>query len=317
MASHKLKEIIKSPVDKVSNTVLLEEFDSSETIALYQKDFGIDVKEYFPEDAFQLRQCSKTKYRFFYPQTLEGKEQLYVELHNNRSSYYGFPKWEHITAIEAISNLNLCSLLEIGCATGDFIAHLKENTSIQTAGIELNKSAAETGRNSGLTIYDEIIEEHVKKGFKYDMICSFQVVEHIFDINSFFTNSIKLLEEGGYIVFGVPHSNPYLYYFDRLHTLNLPPHHVGLWDEKTIKNIAKHFNLKIIQIKLEKPSAYEIETIIRLWRMDKRVGFKINSIIINLFLKVGRKIKMENFAFKIIADFLKGRNIIGILQKQN
>lgn len=308
--------MIKSPVDNISSTELLEEYDSSEVIALYQNDYGIDVTEYFPKNKFQLRQCSKTKYRFFYPETLEGKEQLYVELHNNRPSYYRFPKWEHQIAIKTIKKLNIDNLLEIGCATGDFISFLKVNTQIQTAGIELNKSAAEIGRNRGLCIYDEVIEEYLKKGLKYDLICSFQVLEHIYDINSFFSNSIKLLKKNAYIIFGVPHSNPYLYYFDRLHTLNLPPHHVGLWDKKTIQNIAEHFNLEVIDIQIEKPTTNELNEILRFWTTHAKKKYRLTAWICEGIRKAGRILKIEKELIKVMKKLFRGRNVIAILKKR-
>ncbi len=309
--------MVKSPVDKVADTILVEEFDSSEVIELYRKDYKIDVGEYFPQDKFQLRRCSKTNYRFFYPQTLEGKEQLYIDLHNNRPSYYRFPKWEHQAVISAIEKLEIKTLLEVGCATGDFISYLKENTPIEASGIELNRTATEIGRARGLKIHDEIIEDHSKKGLKYDLICSFQVVEHIYDIHSFFSNSVRLLNKKGYIIFGVPHSNPYLYYFDKLHTLNLPPHHVGLWDKKTIQNIAKNFNLEVVDVQIEEPSIYEISEIIKFWRNSERLKYRASSLVARGFIKVGKQLRVENFTNKILTKMIKGRNILGILKTKD
>lgn len=308
--------MIKSPVDNISKTELVEEFDSFEVVNLYQNDYGIDVKKYFLNDKFQLRKCSKTNYRFFYPETLEGKEKLYLDLHKNRPDYYRFPKWEHQTSLDIINNLEIGKLLEIGCATGDFIYYLKNNTKIQCSGIELNKNAAEIGRKRNLLIYDEVIEEHLKKGLKYDLVCSFQVLEHIYDINSFFTNSMELLNKNGYIIFGVPHSNPYLYYFDKFHTLNLPPHHIGLWDKKTIINIASHFNLEVIKIEIEKPTIDEINKILILWASEAQLKFKFKSLVYKSIIKIADLLNIKSINMKLIPKLIKGRNLVAVLKKR-
>ncbi|QEK50336.1 class I SAM-dependent methyltransferase [Pedobacter aquae] len=309
--------MIKSPIDNISNTELVEEFDSTKIIDLYLKDYGIDVSEYFQKGKFQLRRCIKTKYRFFYPETLEGKEKLYIDLHKNRSTYYRFPKWEHQTSLDIIKNLEISELLEIGCATGDFIYYLKNNTKIQCSGIELNKNAADFCKIRGLNVYDEIIEEHKNRGLKYNLVCSFQVLEHIYDVNSFFINSLNLLDKNGYIIFGVPNSNPYLYYSDKFHTLNLPPHHIGLWDKKTIINVASHFNLEVIRIQIENPTIDEINKILTFWANETQLKFRSKYLIYKFIIKIADIFNIKSIKTKVIPQLIKGRNIVAVLKKRD
>jgi 2-polyprenyl-3-methyl-5-hydroxy-6-metoxy-1,4-benzoquinol methylase len=63
----------------------------------------------------------------------------------------------------------------------------------------------------------------------YDAVCLFQVLEHMHDISGFFKHVRAFIKPQGKLIISVPNNNPYLYVNDKLHTLNLPPHHMGLW----------------------------------------------------------------------------------------
>lgn len=306
----------KSPFNPNFSTRIIAEIDSKLIIQKYWNEFRTDVKEYFKTEKFQLLQCNKTKYRFFYPLDLEGQEKLYIDLSTNRKSYYRFPKWEHTTVINFLANYKIRSLLEIGCANGDFIHFIRRCYRIKVSGIELNSQAVDEGKRRGLDIHSERIEMHKEKNIKYEAICSFQVIEHVSDVKLFFSNSLDILESGGLFIFGVPNSNPYLYYFDRNHTLNMPPHHMGLWDKETVKNVAKLFNLKVIKIFIEPPSDYEVETIINQWVNNGGLINRIFGLVCKEVLQVSGKINKRKLVLSLLKLIFQGRNLVAILQKK-
>ena len=47
---------------------------------------------------------------------------------------------------------------------------------------------------------------------------------------------------------GVPNNEPYFQGYDKYCTLNLPPHHMGLWNRKVFERTAPLFGLKILQV---------------------------------------------------------------------
>lgn len=69
-------------------------------------------------------------------------------------------------------------ILDIGCATGDFLEVAKK-AGFETYGLELSKWSVKIARNKGLNIYRESIKTHAKKNkSKYDIVTLWGVIEH-------------------------------------------------------------------------------------------------------------------------------------------
>ena len=77
---------------------------------------------------------------------------------------------------------------------------------------------------------------------RFSFICSFQVLEHVYEVYGFLNSAIALLKNKGKLIIAVPNNNPYFLKHDKYHTLNLPPHHMGIWDERSLKFIGKLFD---------------------------------------------------------------------------
>jgi SAM-dependent methyltransferase len=174
--------------------------------------------------------------------------RTFYQLLQQRPDYYSNWNWEHGEAVKHFPNGS--AVLEIGCGTGSFLKRVQ--STCRVAGLELNKSAIAVARAEGLNVYDELIEEHAKKNPEaYDVVCAFQVFEHIYEVKPFIEAALRCLKPGGKLVFGVPNNNPYLYKYDRLHTLNLPPHHSGLWDIASLKKLPDFFAMKNVFLFVE------------------------------------------------------------------
>ena len=129
---------------------------------------------------------------------------------------------------------------------------------LNVTGIEINSLAVKRAREKGLTIYEERIENHSSKNkFKYDIICSFQVLEHISDVKSFIEACLTCLKTEGILIISVPNNLSFISEFDAI--LNMPPHHVGLWDESSLQKISSFFSMKFDSIYKEPLQEYHKE----------------------------------------------------------
>jgi 2-polyprenyl-3-methyl-5-hydroxy-6-metoxy-1,4-benzoquinol methylase len=69
---------------------------------------------------------------------------------------------------------------------------------------------------------------------EFDVVCFFQVLEHIKDVDSFMRSSITILKNKGKILIAVPNNDAFVMKYDYLRGVgNVPPppphhHHVGL-----------------------------------------------------------------------------------------
>ena len=228
---------IKSPLTNSTNIKLERSIKTALIIDKWQKD-GIDVSRFFVNlDEIKLYRCLDSGYRFFYPFNLEGDNQFYQDLQKFPWYYFDW-KWEYNIALKQIKPGD--KVLEIGCGDGSFLKKLSEKN-IKVRGLEFNEEAIKKCRERGLNVTGETIQEHAQNHKnEYDVTCSFQVMEHIADIKNALTASLGVLKKGGKLIISVPNNDSFLGK-DKFNLMNLPPHHMGLWDEKSLKNLEKFF----------------------------------------------------------------------------
>ena len=115
---------------------------------------------------------------------------------------------EHLQTLNKIKSKE--KVLEIGSGFGVFLELLSKKQVI-SEGLELNPEAILVCNNKGLKVHDTLIQEFVlENDDKFDVVCSFQVLEHITEVYSFIENSIKALKCNGKLVFGVPNNRGFL-----------------------------------------------------------------------------------------------------------
>ncbi len=100
-------------------------------------------------------------------------------------------------------------LLEIGCGNGTLLEFLSSQGSICT-GLEPGVTAPHLGITPGIRIIDDFFPTPRIDGDRFDIICHFNVLEHIEDPITFLNLQRQLLREGGSIIFGVPNCAEHL-----------------------------------------------------------------------------------------------------------
>ena len=299
---------MRSPVtgnDK--KTVFRKSVDVKKIIGLYSEQ-GMDVKRFFSGiDKVDILECLDTGYRFYHPYGLAADDEFYDEL-AKKNGYYLDWRWEHQVSFEKI--LEHDSILEVGCGSGNFLQQLKERKSVSCVGLELSEEAAHTAESKGIKIFRETIENHaIENKSRYDVVCFFQVLEHVPDVRSFILSAIDCLKKGGRLIIGVPNNNPYLFKRDIYHVLNLPPHHMGLWNKESLKKLTDIFPLEIKEISVE-----PLLDVDYFWKVNLNYWRNKNGFL-SYFLnfvpdRIDEKIK------GVIRYFCSGRNILAIYVKR-
>lgn len=252
-----------SPLTQKNNTVITDSFLSKDIIPLYKDQIGMDVSRFFTgKEEFYLYKDEDTGYRFYYPEGMDGDGKFYEELQKSLGAdYYHTWKFENQMAYDVIQPND--KVLDIGCGFGNFLMRAKEKTG-NAVGLELNENAVNECRKKGLSVFKEMIQQHAEthENF-YDVVCMFQVLEHIYNVKEFLEASLKVLKTGGKLIIGVPNSEPYFLGYDKYCTLNLPPHHMGLWNIKVFRELSNLFNLKILDTSYDIKGRVSAEAYVR------------------------------------------------------
>ena len=201
-----LKNLPKSPITGSGNVKVVDNFLVEDIVRLYKEQEDLNVENYFRHgEEVYLLECEDTKYRFYFPFEIIGDAAFYENLRD--SDYDRNDADDHKFAYQQI-NEN-AELLEIGCGTGKFLEQISGITKNVT-GLELNTLAAKSAVEKGFDVKVQFIEEHAKERLNYyDVVCAFQVLEHIADVKPFLEAALKLLKPNGKLIFSVPNNEPY------------------------------------------------------------------------------------------------------------
>ncbi|MBB4035072.1 2-polyprenyl-3-methyl-5-hydroxy-6-metoxy-1,4-benzoquinol methylase [Dysgonomonas hofstadii] len=293
---------IISPVTGRKNAKVVKKLNHQIIIDLYKKDLGIDTKKYFLNKDVIIYKCKDSLYRFYYPATLAGDDLFYEELQMRPKSYYSW-RWEHQKALDEINKDDF--VLDVGCGSGYFLEKLLNKTT-NIKGLEYNDLAIKQCKEKNIPVVKSDIQHFSKENIEtFDVVCAFQVLEHVYDIQSFIDSCVQVLKPNGKLIIGVPNNNPYLFKHDLYHTLNLPPHHIGLWNKKSLKRLPRFFSLKNDNLYIEPNNHYDH------W-FNVQINYFFGKSVIG---KIVRRA-----TYKIVKKFsssIDGRNILAIYRKDD
>jgi 2-polyprenyl-3-methyl-5-hydroxy-6-metoxy-1,4-benzoquinol methylase len=293
---------ITSPITDTSEAQLDTQLDARKIVDGYRNELGYDASGYYSGlQQLEIYKCQQTGYRFFYPSRLAGDESLYRHL-EKYDWYYSRWKWENDFVLGMLATND--RLLDVGCGNGFFIKGLAER-GFHAEGIELNRSAVETARAQGLNVTVASMEEYIASSHgNYDVVCAMQVLEHIYDVRSFVQTAIQLVRPGGKLIIAVPNNNPYLYRYEAYHWLNLPPHHMGLWNKDALSKAAKWFGLECEQVVAEPIQSYERYHYFSMDAEHRKLG---------VFKKLYARVR--TLLNRMSGRVIEGRNLVAVYRK--
>ncbi len=275
---------------------LKERISTKDISILYAKRAGVKVERFFLGNTIDFCRCPACGLKFYSPQTT-GDGPFYDAL-QHYNGYYLADKAEYIEAANYIKITD--EVLEVGCGEGLFTnyIHCKSYT-----GLEFSAKAIAIAEKKGLTILNEDLELHANRNNnKYDVVCYFQVLEHIDNPRKFIRDSLRCLKPGGVLLFAVPSEDSFINKAIDFY-LNMPPHHISKWTDTSFYYFEKIFPLHLLEIYHEQLNAthkgFYLKTIIntklrqlfhlKLHSIDRSISSKLIHLIsagIAFFLKL-------------------------------
>jgi len=218
------------------------EIDSVRTadLAALYRQRGIEVAAYLEAAQVIARlRCAVCDLGYFAP-PCPGDAHFYQQL-QTQSWYYQDSKPEYAYAAPFVRAGQ--RVLEVGCGKGAFGSYLAPGTIYR--GLEFNDEAVRRALDAGLDVRREPVEEHaaVHPGL-YDVVCSFQVLEHVPAPGSFIHACVGALAPGGRLIVAVPAEDSFLALAANA-PLNMPPHHVLRWSDRALRNLAEREGLLV------------------------------------------------------------------------
>lgn len=188
--------------------------------------YGFDTTRFFPDATVELLGCLDCGLRTF-DRAIPGDSDFYDKL-QLIPKYYEGDKAEFEHALATIAAIKPTSVLDVGAGCGLFLRKLLRVAGLRVRASELSERSLNTLRTVGIGIDQE--------SDKYDFVCSFQVFEHVSDLQSMMDFVDSKLLSGGTLLISVPNPESPLFR-DAFCYLDYPPHHINRFTKKGLESL--------------------------------------------------------------------------------
>lgn len=250
------------------------------------------IKFLWNGDESQVVECNNCSLVYAHP-FIAGDAKYYNMAY---SENYIYPKWKWefertVSELKTLDSKNL-KLLEIGAGTGEFLKEIvdkyiiKENIDCT----EYSEYGQTIIKKLGINCYSLDIRDELflRNKTQYDIICMFQILEHLDDLHKFFKTLNLLAKKHCKLFIGVPNNTQRKFYEIHSIFVDLSPMHLTRWNYKSMNYLAEEYGWFIQQNEKEPESRYQnMELFIRYYYGRRmKIGKKIESIK-NKYLRKG------------------------------
>ena len=213
-------------------------------------------------------------------------DTIFYTLAYDRSRYPEW-KWEYQETLAALCKVPSRNrrLLEVGAGDGAFVRRVSE-VALPKANIvctEFSDYGRHQIESAGITCFSRDIRDlsRADLGGNFDIACLFQVLEHMDSLDALFGKLHDLLKSNSSLFIAVP--NPRRISFNERNggLLDMPPNHIGRWNELCFEVIGKRAGFELIEYKYERVSIFAIARQFAIYRFLRRaqIGGSIENRI--------------------------------------
>ncbi len=247
--------------------------------------------EVLPGTMFTAYNCNNCGVLFWWPMKNPG-----FEWYERDERYAGrnhepllLPNWNHRKVISFLKN-KTGKVLDIGCGTGNFLAHAKEQ-GWDPYGIDFDRDAIATSKevfhlnNTFVSDLPHYIDNSTKNTF--DLVTFFDVFEHIDNHNEFISLIKEILKDKGHIAMSMPYRKGARW----LQPHDLPPRHLTRWDEVSIRKFLERNGFKVRYLARRSEGISFLILKLR-FRYGKYTSFNLVSKLRKVFEREGGKVEL-------------------------
>ena len=227
------------------------------TTALIQlwAERGVSVEAIFKNiKFFGMYKCQRCLFGFYFPKVC-GDDKFYAAMAEQDWYYRHEDKIEYRYAADWLNDCG--NVVDVGCGIGEFSQYLPPH--INFLGLEVSTEAVKIAKSLGRNVKQLEPQGNFTANGQFDAVTCFQVLEHVSDIPVFLKFLVDLCKPAGRIIIAVPNNESFLSVAVN-NVLNMPPHHVSLWNKTSLFVLAERNACEVENYIEEKISAIHIHS---------------------------------------------------------
>ena len=218
----------------------------------YKKiNFSCTTDTYQKPSIYECTKCKIIFSELVFKMNKNQIEKTYQDIKDDKYiSQIKFKKYYFEKLINKISNFinKDMNVLEIGSYYGVLGSVLKNKVK-SYSGLELSTHGSNYAKNNfNLKIYNETIENHLKKRIKYDLIIMADVIEHFNDPFKVLSQINELLNQNGKLILTTFNIDSLYAKITGKNYHWLIPFHIVFFSNRTLEIFGKSNNLKLVKI---------------------------------------------------------------------
>jgi len=175
-------------------------------------------------------------------------------------------------------------LLDVGCASGDFLNFMRKKYHWEVQGVEISSYAAALARDKfNLDVFTGTLEQAEFQENSFNVVTMWDVLEHLHDPNSTLQEIARILKPAGMLALRVPNADsfdakifgPYWSGLDS-------PRHLYVFGKSTITKILEKNGFRILGLSSNDGSYLSFILSIRMWMVAREISSSIRDPLIKI-----------------------------------
>jgi SAM-dependent methyltransferase len=209
--------------------------------------FSDDVIAKYGNGPAALCRCGRCELEWFDP-ALEGDSAFYSQLFTGGITYETW-RWEFDQAARRIADG--ARVVEVGPGEGAFLRSVLPRCASVEA-LEKNPHAANVLRAAGIKVSeDDVRADALARPGRADIVCAFQVLEHVADVRGFLSALLTIVAPGGEVLLSVPNRERFR---QGMEPNDCPPHHLSRWSPRQFTAVADILGVDLTLVQYQPPS---------------------------------------------------------------
>jgi len=286
------------------------------------RDFRLDDKD----NEYKYVECKNCGVIFQNPRLSSDEMEKHYNLHkiyNTKAAAKGVKKALYEFGLRKradviIRRIKSGRLLDIGCGTGSFIRYLRDNSTFEVYGTEINeKTISELKEKHELDVrFGNLCEINFSEDF-FDAITLWDVIEHLPNPQRTLNEIKRILKPEGILVIRVPNGNSLDFKIFGKYWAGLDaPRHYYVFTRETLRRLLNEVGFEINSHQKDIGSYLNFVLSLEFWLTDKNVNSNIRSKLLNVMRHFSLRLIL--FPIMLIKDYLfQGTSLTIIAKAQN